>query len=1732
LLGRFCEQFSDYAALRYEAFLEKDTTKARYKNDKAHYLSQYDDLSRNRGRAYDYTQPSWGTSNVSGLEMKVAGLTGMRNFTREGICLQIKNCPAPLFYFEIKDYLGQILFKSPAVYPDEKTAFAAFRSFIDALQSHDNYVQTLTAMGNLGYMVRLGQNYIPFSGAFYTQSDLNNSIDNLWHLFGGQAGTQNILETKFAFRLQLLHGNVAIITGQDAGASEVEALAGMDAFIGQISDNKDMNLDLVANPDTPGEYFDVEQIKPTILKLPTEYFWQLPAGQQSTNTWQNQDDALRGFGKAIEDGFVKDFSYIEVKNVGWQLTLRNDNKDVLLQGVQYYPDEKRIRDIVAARVKKIGPTLPDALQVVNVGKNQYQVVLNSPNGLVAVSAITSGQNDAGAIRDQCLAILQNGVSSLKLEKLSAQFYGFNALNPASPQVSYLRSFKVYSTAYEALIVLFGLPIIAVQENNYVLSGDAGNPNYTYLVQNGVDQYAGFLSDIFDNPDERDQIAAASRTYFENWTVPVSILPRPDQYRFEWNDPVTGVLMLSSIGAFDSQDEAAVFFMAAIRRAINIQNYQFDSGDGYAWIADDHGKPLARIGLKTAGKKDLPNTHKKLLDALNPYRYSVVAQEFAVQWKYQLSLGAKDRNGHEIVFESADTFDNLDVAEAAFAAFTSQMAQVKAEPDEQNGKPVISLVTPDGVKSLYSEPFKDAGERDVIMLTIGQWLTWSAGIRNATTPGDLDNPSPFVPSVIPRKQTECYQIIKESAPLAVNPLVNWFIAKEGDCCIFYNRFAWKKYGPNEEAQGLADMKDLCSRPLPSFLEICLDGLDVTVEETDKNCASTYRFALRLMRDYSNCDRVLQKGTVVWQSAPEYETSEDAISAFKVKYLKVLQLASVSPNYKKESCIIFQENEGAGSVISADCADCKPCTSNKGFRIEVPFVIWQAFEDGSGNGKSLAADFLSEAARSYPIFLVVNADEQCGCDCKDPNCPCLESEIPNKTCDETKTPERSKYKFHLYKPGCEPYRIIKNGTVDKLFLPGELWWESANCYDTADDAWKYFEIFLTLLTTPGNCQLIEDCCLPDQKSIAVVETMLVPEASSSGDPNDLNVLYKALKAPGAFHLYFDSLGMPDISPLASGPVVAGCFTFDVVSKDYYFAVHPDIFEDVVAAQTELTLNLNRFLDVLGNQDCSKIILFDKHSFDKPGKFPGLSTYPEVHFFKEEQSDGCFKIQLRYHLKQQKYTVIFETRKAYCPTPCDPADQSGQMTKDLNQAVTDFCNLLKTGSNWITSATDSCGPVSYELVDASKVIARHPRCYASSNDARNALERTKVCLFKETVFLLEHLLIRPDGPIPNTGSPSSSDPSCLLPFNNNITHCYLEWLPKPDDDCLKEPEVQYYIPYTDPYSFWATVVVPCYTPRFCDPAFRQFFEETMRFEAPAHVAFCFRWLSPEQVCMFEEKYHAWLKIKSECPKSDDIYYPVRLSLATCGLIKFLNETTDCPPETSTDLTSCCNCSEPVQTIDSRSRTISDTYEPVCKTLFYHKSERDPGTVPGNGKEQPLGVPASDSPPEQPPLPISEPFTTASEVKVVPPFDASNNEKAIRARLAKYAKALNQVTDGKIMESEDFKYSRHFILSNGSTANLPHFVTNLLNAGTNKAGNLGSVWRELLMNGLAHSLDKTAIESSGQLSKKAGAEIVKALDLMAKSKMKAKMLIDFWDPASLWDLTKAISIETMKNLIYDKLK
>lgn len=139
-----------------------------------------------------------------------------------------------------------------------------------------------------------------------------------------------------------------------------------------------------------------------------------------------------------------------------------------------------------------------------------------------------------------------------------------------------------------------------------------------------------------------------------------------------------------------------------------------------------------------------------------------------------------------------------------------------------------------------------------------------------------------------------------------------------------------------------------------------------------------------------------------------------------------------------------------------------------------------------------------------------------------------------------------------------------------------------------------------------------------------------------------------------------------------------------------------------------------------------------------------------------------------------------------------------------------------------------------DQDEVIARRLDAFASEAECEAEIENV-VAFFNarpdaEGFHLIEHILLRPR---------TTTDNLMAVCTNENCDTCS---------------------GFIDPYSSRVTVVVPAWPARFANMQFRQFFESTIRMEAPAHVHVKICWVDQPSMRQFEMTYRDWLTAIAE--------------------------------------------------------------------------------------------------------------------------------------------------------------------------------------------------------------------------------------------------------------------------------
>ncbi|ACN14421.1 conserved hypothetical protein [Desulforapulum autotrophicum HRM2] len=183
------------------------------------------------------------------------------------------------------------------------------------------------------------------------------------------------------------------------------------------------------------------------------------------------------------------------------------------------------------------------------------------------------------------------------------------------------------------------------------------------------------------------------------------------------------------------------------------------------------------------------------------------------------------------------------------------------------------------------------------------------------------------------------------------------------------------------------------------------------------------------------------------------------------------------------------------------------------------------------------------------------------------------------------------------------------------------------------------------------------------------------------------------------------------------------------------------------------------------------------------------------------------------------------------------------------------------------DLNGDYFFNVVDnTGQVIGRRIQFFKTKAEMDTAVDETWTFVHTlqpdcEGFHLVEHILLRP--------LPQESTDDAFLGICVNES-C---------NDCSGA---------MDPYSFRATAIVPYWPERFQHMDFRNFFETTIRMEAPANVHVKVCWVDEEDMAFFESKYFPWLRQMAQFNPS-----PMELIQARNELINAMNALRSVYPE-----------------------------------------------------------------------------------------------------------------------------------------------------------------------------------------------------------------------------------------------
>lgn len=216
--------------------------------------------------------------------------------------------------------------------------------------------------------------------------------------------------------------------------------------------------------------------------------------------------------------------------------------------------------------------------------------------------------------------------------------------------------------------------------------------------------------------------------------------------------------------------------------------------------------------------------------------------------------------------------------------------------------------------------------------------------------------------------------------------------------------------------------------------------------------------------------------------------------------------------------------------------------------------------------------------------------------------------------------------------------------------------------------------------------------------------------------------------------------------------------------------------------------------------------------------------VDIYTHETTDG--DIVFRWHIKNESDAIVLSSTIDYNSISSASSDLYRSVLYIIQTKEKSVKNLSNTSIadgtivDFVKIHQSSGNKYHFEIINPEEpdgssnyIIAYQNKNYNTASELKEAIlsiiDFMKFRFTEEGIFLVEHLLLRPHLD-PESDTPKDSDGPFLPICTENC-----------EDDCG-----------IDPYSYRVSIVLPGYTYRFSNPDFRNYMENLIKEELPAHV------------------------------------------------------------------------------------------------------------------------------------------------------------------------------------------------------------------------------------------------------------------------------------------------------------
>lgn len=1496
LLARFAEQFTEYTLLMY-ALEGKAKEQKEIVEDKARFLSNYADISRNRSKAFDYTDKDslWNTNNVSGLEMRVAGYLGIDNWQRRTLNYFKLATTDEVKVFTLKETLfGNTIWTSPFLKRDSTNSpcLADFKT---------GRFEKIGCDTEGGYSFQ----YTDDNGTTFTHPQLYSTPQErdeaflFWQTFfkdNKPVVESREIKEKFIFILKNKADNTVLLESTTTyPTSDAAEMALFKTIQFAFSENN------YQHTEKPPFYFTIVDDKATLIA-------ESPARSDSKGQSLEAADYLMQHIKATWHRFAvkKADSYVT-----WRIADAVGNP--LFEGIlkfKKYDDaatQSNNRQPYQAYHEALLLMRQDNALFVDLDSatQQYHVFLrytDTPNRLFldwdfAQNWLFVGRSYVSfKTKHEAKAALLNLRSALKAENLIEQSitrlsdgkYSFRLIFP-DDGYPIMVSQDAYASRAEALKAFSDFIHLAIDKLKYIKINQA-DKNAFRIDEGNVHARS---ANVYVTEEIRDDAIEdiirkvtqykAALTFLDETAAP---------YFIEILSP-ENTLWLTSAARYDTEQAAysdLKFLFEAFNAGLKPTEEQLSDGNKlYGIQLEKEGNIIAfhpETYMKQPMRDKVLAEMGKLVKNTEGGVLPDVKHRFVVKYANNF-LQIKDLLIGEELFETAEQAISTGqsyITNLKQQCVTTALSKTTKTKSTQEVLPTndtaliaksnqisFNLCSNKAVLARYPLSFKTNTDAEAFAAKMYDYLTNSpiCEEKNAEIPAQIDVPKNCL------AMGTRYRLRDDAAIVA--------------------RFAKSFKDETDCANALTDFWEAWHKGTKAFPEIKRVGTErvtvaaggVTNEQACQPCQSTNQDAMVLVeRGVFTFTLVCGVAACKFYSGKNYSLGDEAEKENLPKLLDFIKLIADIHAYEIERVeskyrLAFYDytklmKEGATATVDIAVADL----------FDTEEAAWYARKD------------LTAWAKTFPI----SQDKDTGA-----------------------------YSFRLFqqKP---PVSDEEEGEI-------VLIWHSTDTYDSREAAQQGFHYFLRLLSYPANVMRLENpiTCVLGEIMLEVNNEYKKVERAECNETfkvigadqvwkTDLNLLLKNINQAGR------------VIVTDAGIKEGGCaYNFRVVDDRYRVAEHPIPYYNAIQksrAKTQLwqlakaedsssiKVDLGKAsLTVSFEMPDKSIVVWSIIDFTPEPSYWTLSTETNERATILNQQLIAFYYFLLWaeHPEFYEKDVIYEkindkTVKKYILRLVDEdnkevaaaqfdteTERDNALTESLNQArdypikpirptrkgeplmfrfriyarqwqdvttqeapkgayiwqgvhlrptdkeaLADFDQWKQAVThheNFETVREDSCSSFGIELVDKQNIIAYYPGVYPSYETAHAGAMQMLDLVNQEGFHLVEHVLLRPKTP-----------QDTLLALDPLMTQFW---------DKVKFPEyepIREELPGGDSYSAQITVILPYWCKRFQTEKFREFFQNTLRRELPAHCLLSAYWVTPQDMCAFEDRYQKWLQAKAQ--------------------------------------------------------------------------------------------------------------------------------------------------------------------------------------------------------------------------------------------------------------------------------